>query len=43
MLNELDHGCDAKNLETTATWQPDGSFIVHSPSPGAAKYVSPRN
>jgi hypothetical protein len=21
MLNEVDHGCDAKNLETTATLQ----------------------
>ncbi|EAU33843.1 predicted protein [Aspergillus terreus NIH2624] len=41
MLNELDHGCDAKNLETTATWQPDGSFMVHSPSPGAAKFMPP--
>jgi len=37
MLNEVDHGCDAKNLETTAELQSNGSFILHSPTPGAAK------
>ena len=37
MLTELDHGLDAKNLETTATRQLDGSFILHTPRPGAAK------
>ena len=37
MLNEVDHGCDAKNLETTATLQSDGSFVLHTPTPGAAK------
>ncbi|KAF9887215.1 hypothetical protein FE257_010469 [Aspergillus nanangensis] len=41
MLNEVDHGCDAKNLETTATLQLDGSFIIHSPTPGAAKFMPP--
>lgn len=37
MLTELDHGLDAKNLETTATLQSDGSFVLHTPRPGAAK------
>ncbi|OQE13097.1 hypothetical protein PENFLA_c054G09892 [Penicillium flavigenum] len=41
MLNEVDHGCDAKNLETTATLQSDGSFVLHSPAPGAAKFMPP--
>ncbi|PWY94643.1 acyl-CoA dehydrogenase NM domain-like protein [Aspergillus sclerotioniger CBS 115572] len=41
MLTELDHGLDAKNLETTATRQPDGSFILHTPRPGAAKFMPP--
>ncbi|KAJ5169359.1 uncharacterized protein N7500_002142 [Penicillium coprophilum] len=41
MLNEIDHGCDAKNLETTATLQSDGSFVLHSPTPGAAKFMPP--
>ncbi|OQE42967.1 hypothetical protein PENCOP_c003G03942 [Penicillium coprophilum] len=41
MLNEVDHGCDAKNLETTATLQSDGSFVLHSPTPGAAKFMPP--
>ncbi|KAJ5375108.1 hypothetical protein N7517_007114 [Penicillium concentricum] len=37
MLNEINHGCGAKNLETTAMLQSDGSFILHSPTPRAAK------
>ncbi|KZN85602.1 Peroxisomal acyl-coenzyme A oxidase [Penicillium chrysogenum] len=41
MLNEVDHGCDAKNLETTATLQSDGSFVLHSLTPGAAKFMPP--
>ncbi|OQD65072.1 hypothetical protein PENPOL_c006G10071 [Penicillium polonicum] len=41
MLNEVDHGCDAKNLETTATLQSDGSFVLHSPTPGAGKFMPP--
>ncbi|PYI11763.1 acyl-CoA dehydrogenase NM domain-like protein [Aspergillus sclerotiicarbonarius CBS 121057] len=41
MLTELDHGLDAKNLETTATRQPDGSFVLHTPRPGAAKFMPP--
>ncbi|KAF9884606.1 hypothetical protein FE257_001428 [Aspergillus nanangensis] len=41
LLTELGHGLDAKNLETTATLQPDGSFILHTPTPAAAKYMPP--
>ncbi|VUC36573.1 unnamed protein product [Clonostachys rosea] len=41
MLTELDHGLDARNLETTATLQPDGSFELHTPHPGAAKSMPP--
>lgn len=41
MLTELDHGLDAKNLETTATLQTDGSFDLHTPSIGAAKVMPP--
>ncbi|KAE8334554.1 hypothetical protein BDV24DRAFT_156765 [Aspergillus arachidicola] len=41
MLNELSHGCDARNLETTAVWQPDGSFILTTPNPGARKFMPP--
>ncbi|KAF4770912.1 hypothetical protein HAV15_012572 [Penicillium sp. str.  len=41
MLNEVDHGCDARSLETTATLQSDGSFVLHSPTPGAAKFMPP--
>ncbi|RAL03940.1 acyl-CoA dehydrogenase NM domain-like protein [Aspergillus ibericus CBS 121593] len=41
MLTELDHGLDAKNLETTATRQSDGSFVLHTPRPGAAKFMPP--
>ncbi|CAG9942501.1 unnamed protein product [Clonostachys rosea f. rosea IK726] len=41
MLTELDHGLDARNLETTATLLPDGSFELHTPHPGAAKSMPP--
>ncbi|KAI4592672.1 hypothetical protein KJ359_010574 [Pestalotiopsis sp. 9143b] len=37
MLTELGHGIDAKNLETTATMQPDGSFVLQTPRQAAAK------
>jgi alkylation response protein AidB-like acyl-CoA dehydrogenase len=40
MLTEIDHGLDTKHLETTATLQHDGSFILNTPHPGAAKYCS---
>ncbi|KAJ5924135.1 acyl-CoA oxidase [Penicillium verhagenii] len=41
MLNEVGHGCDARNLETTSTWQSDGSFILHTPSSAAMKFMPP--
>lgn len=41
LLTELGHGLDARNLETTATLQPDGSFILHTPSLAAAKAMPP--
>ncbi|KIJ34163.1 hypothetical protein M422DRAFT_182429 [Sphaerobolus stellatus SS14] len=40
-LSEVDHGLDAINMETTATLQPNGEFIIHTPHPGAAKYMPP--
>ncbi|KAJ5757328.1 acyl-CoA oxidase [Penicillium nucicola] len=41
MLNEVGHGCDARNLETTATWRADGSFTLHTPNAGAMKFMPP--
>ncbi|KAF4950787.1 hypothetical protein FSARC_13084 [Fusarium sarcochroum] len=41
MLTEVDHGLDARNLETTATLLPDGSYDLHTPHPGAAKAMPP--
>ncbi|KAL4895629.1 hypothetical protein BDV59DRAFT_211270 [Aspergillus ambiguus] len=41
MLNEIAHGCDARNAETTATCQPDGSFLLNTPTPGAIKFMPP--
>lgn len=41
LLTELGHGLDARNLETTATLQADGSFVLHTPHPGAAKTMPP--
>ncbi|KAI1817998.1 acyl-CoA dehydrogenase/oxidase [Poronia punctata] len=41
MLTEIGHGLDARNLETTATLQPDGSFDLHSPTATAAKAMPP--
>ncbi|KAK6988896.1 acyl-CoA dehydrogenase NM domain-like protein [Favolaschia claudopus] len=40
-LTELDHGLDAFHLETTATRLKDGSFELHTPHPGAAKFMPP--
>ncbi|KAF9650305.1 acyl-CoA dehydrogenase NM domain-like protein [Thelephora ganbajun] len=40
-LTELDHGLDVINLETTATLKPDGSFDLHTPHRGAAKFMPP--
>ncbi|GKT52014.1 acyl-coenzyme A oxidase 2, peroxisomal [Colletotrichum spaethianum] len=41
MLTEVDHGLDARNLETTATMESDGSFILDTPTAGAAKAMPP--
>lgn len=41
MLTEVGHGLDARNLKTIANMQPDGSFILHTPSPEAAKVMPP--
>ncbi len=41
LLTELGHGLDARNLETTATLQVDGSFVLHTPNPRAAKTMPP--
>jgi alkylation response protein AidB-like acyl-CoA dehydrogenase len=41
MLTEVGHGLDARNLETTATLQPDGSFDLHTPNDAAAKGMPP--
>ena len=41
MLTEIEHGLDARNLETTATLLPDGSFDLHTPSMAAAKAMAP--
>ncbi|PYH88115.1 hypothetical protein BO71DRAFT_436066 [Aspergillus ellipticus CBS 707.79] len=41
LLTEFDHELDAKNLETTATLQLDGSFVLPTPHPGAAKFMPP--
>lgn len=41
ILTEIDHGLDARNLETTATLQSDGSFDLHTPHKGAAKVMPP--
>ncbi|KAH6847171.1 hypothetical protein B0I37DRAFT_341176 [Chaetomium sp. MPI-CAGE-AT-0009] len=41
MLTEVGHGLDARNLETTATLQPDGSFDLHTPNDAAAKAMPP--
>ncbi|KIK58932.1 hypothetical protein GYMLUDRAFT_1005358 [Collybiopsis luxurians FD-317 M1] len=40
-LTELDHGLDAFNLETKATQLPNGKFDLHTPHPGAAKFMPP--
>ncbi|KAI8406313.1 hypothetical protein FOFC_13783 [Fusarium oxysporum] len=41
MLTEVAHGLDARNLETTATLLPDGSYDLHTPHAGAAKAMPP--
>ncbi|RYP63241.1 hypothetical protein DL771_009366 [Monosporascus sp. 5C6A] len=41
MLAEVGHGLDARNMETTATLQSDGSFDLHTPRGAAAKCMPP--
>jgi alkylation response protein AidB-like acyl-CoA dehydrogenase len=41
MLTEIGHGLDARNIETTATLQPDGSFDLNTPTFTAAKIMPP--
>ncbi|KAJ2991606.1 hypothetical protein NUW58_g2454 [Xylaria curta] len=41
LLTEIGRGLDARNLETTATLQSDGSFDLHTPSVAAAKAMPP--
>ncbi|SPJ81829.1 uncharacterized protein FTOL_09234 [Fusarium torulosum] len=41
MLTEIGHGLDARNLETTATLQADGSFDLHTPNAAASKAMPP--
>jgi alkylation response protein AidB-like acyl-CoA dehydrogenase len=41
LLTEIGHGLDARNLETTATLLPDGSYDLHTPSKAAAKAMPP--
>ncbi|KAJ6591047.1 acyl-CoA dehydrogenase NM domain-like protein [Mycena vulgaris] len=39
MLTEVGHGLDSQNIETTAEFLPDGNFEIHTPNPGAAKFM----
>ena len=42
MLTEVGHGLDARNIETTATLSPDGTFFdLHTPSAAGAKSMPP--
>ncbi|KAI0425065.1 acyl-CoA dehydrogenase/oxidase [Xylaria sp. FL1042] len=41
LLTEIGRGLDARNLETTATLQPDGCFDLHTPRASAAKAMPP--
>ncbi|KAF4999984.1 hypothetical protein FDECE_11332 [Fusarium decemcellulare] len=41
MLTEVGHGLDARNIETTATLNQDGSFDLHTPVSHAAKVMPP--
>ncbi|KAF4502805.1 Acyl-coenzyme A oxidase [Fusarium agapanthi] len=41
MLTEIGHGLDARNLETTATLQADGSFVLNTPTTAASKAMPP--
>ncbi|KAJ6575618.1 acyl-CoA dehydrogenase NM domain-like protein [Mycena vulgaris] len=39
MLTEVAHGLDSQNIETTAELRSDGGFELHTPNPGAAKFM----
>ncbi|KAI0101043.1 acyl-CoA dehydrogenase/oxidase [Nemania sp. FL0031] len=41
LLTEIGRGLDARNLQTTATLQSDGSFDLHTPNASAAKAMPP--
>ncbi|KAI0093488.1 acyl-CoA dehydrogenase NM domain-like protein [Irpex rosettiformis] len=41
LMTEVGHGLDIANLETTATLQPSGEFLLNTPSPQAAKFMPP--
>ncbi|KAF9250582.1 hypothetical protein LCP9604111_3484 [Penicillium roqueforti] len=41
MLTEVNHGLDARNIQTTATILPDGDIDLHTPSPNDAKVMPP--
>ena len=36
-MTEVGHGLDITNLETTATLQPSGEFLLNTPTAQAAK------
>ncbi|KAK7040145.1 hypothetical protein VNI00_009951 [Paramarasmius palmivorus] len=40
-LSEIGHGLNAINLETSATLQSNGDFVLETPVKGAAKYMPP--
>nr|GAT53699.1 predicted protein [Mycena chlorophos] len=40
-VTELSHGLDAFHMETTATLLESGEWEIHTPNPGAAKYMPP--
>jgi alkylation response protein AidB-like acyl-CoA dehydrogenase len=37
MLTEVNHGLDARNIQTTATILADGDIDLHTPTPNDAK------
>ncbi|KAJ5776641.1 uncharacterized protein N7511_001652 [Penicillium nucicola] len=41
MLTEVNHGLDARNIQTTATTLPDGDIDLHTPTPKDAKVMPP--
>ncbi|KAJ5164065.1 Acyl-CoA dehydrogenase/oxidase [Penicillium coprophilum] len=41
MLTEVNHGLDARNIQTTATILPNGDIDLHTPSPNDAKVMPP--